>query len=81
MQSELPDHGGKRLGVREHGRSITDRCQRKACNMYDEELAYTGFSIGVGGLMLDALWVMVIGFALILAGLVLMRVVARRTSA
>lgn len=49
--------------------------------MYDEELAYTGFSIGVGGLMLDALWVMAIGFALILAGLVLMRVVARRTSA
>ena len=46
-----------------------------------ELLRYTGFSIGVGGFMLDALWVMVIGFALILAGLVLMRVVARCTSA
>ncbi len=67
--------------LREHRGSIAERTPRKGCSMYDEELAYTGFSIGVGGLMLDALWVMVIGFALILAGLVLMRVLARRTSA
>ncbi len=48
--------------------------------MYDEELAYTGFSIGVGGLMLDAVWVMVVGFVLIALGLLLMRVYARHSS-
>ncbi|MEJ7657063.1 MAG: hypothetical protein WKF33_08545 [Thermoleophilaceae bacterium] len=49
--------------------------------MYDEELAYTGFSIGVGGLALDALGVMVVGFVLICAGLLLLRLNALRSGA
>lgn len=43
--------------------------------MYDDELAYTGIgTIGIGGFVFDAMWLLAVGFLLVAAGLILTRV-------
>lgn len=46
--------------------------------MYDDELAFTGLgSIAIGDFVFDSVWLVALGFALIVAGLLATRLGAR----
>ncbi len=49
--------------------------------MYDDvPLAHTGFALSIFGVALDTFWLIVLGFTLIMVGLIALRIVGRRAS-
>ncbi len=47
--------------------------------MYDDvQLAQTGFGLSLFGVVLDTFWVVVLGFTLIMVGLIALRMIGRR---